>query len=129
VLCYHLAVSCVKCPHLVTNWGDCNQTVACDQNEVCSYFIMNTCLKMMCMYLQTFSGYRLCSILFLSTPNEIGLQKEWQHFMTNNVFDQNVYHNKTKLESKHKNSGRTCKSNPGHLAPQSDAFPLGPRAN
>jgi len=52
------------------------------------------------------------------------MQTELRDFVTNNVFwTKKHQNNKTKI--KHKNPSRSRESNSGHVAPQSDALPLG----
>ena len=77
---------------------------------------------MLRLYLDTvLIGHKLCSMI--STLNEIGLQKKWEHFMTNNVFaEKSKTQQQQNNNRKHKNPCQTHELNPRPLAPQS---PLG----
>jgi len=66
----------------------------------------------------------------LSTLKQITLQKDLQNFVTNSVlWTTRKSTTTTKQKIKHENPGRSWESNPGPLAPKTDALQLHHRVN
>jgi len=76
-------------------------------------------------------GHNLCSLL--SILNELMFQKELKKNMTNSVFWTKIYKKKTtttkQKKANIKNYCQSRESNPGPIAPLSDALPLDHRDN
>jgi len=84
---------------------------------------------MLGLYLYTLMiSHKSCKML--SILNKLTLQKDFQNFVTNNVFtDKSKNKTTTKQKIKHKNPCRSRELNPGPLAPKADALPLHHRVN
>jgi len=82
---------------------------------------------MLCLYPDTIKmGHKRCSMLGIL--NEITLQKEWQHFMANNVFGQKIA-KKERQKRRTLTARKSWASNSESLTPQFSALLLVYRDN
>ena len=109
-------------------WPDCREVLQINYKveiRQTNYQSIENILKMLGLYLCTLRiGHKSGNTL--SKLNKLTLQKELQHFVTNNVFFWQKIKNTTttKQKNKHKNLCRSRELNPGPPAPKADALPL-----